>query len=734
MDEAKISFRIDEKYPEDDDEQIDIKMKDSLVKMGRGIYFTDRPWLSNTIFILIVILLVVLFVYIISLGDREWFDTNRFNRYLIAEAIFIFIFLALIFIFQKQFNHIRIFIVNGVLIAVIIFTFHFCRLMAMTYTFEDLDKGAPDETRLIILLLLILPLILSIISTFLFRIRNIFNYLLFIFSVLFIFLSVQYFGLRYIFGLGNPNYYALWLIPILFIFITALLLSFYYFIQRKDKTRIVIIIILFVLIFMFYHPYLKELSYSPSLDHDFDSNYYQTGHHVDWHLSPEDIEEMIGSWAFTNPVVDDENIYVSGTDHNIYCLKKSNAQKVWKFEPVHEYSFNKPVLHRDKLFFTSGNNIYCLDKESGKAIWIVDAETSMDYIGFYENQLFCGNYKLYCLDVLSGNVLWNITLDEHISVSNPVAYSGKIIITQSPGSIDCFNIKDGTHIWTRRFKYLPTLYGSIIDNRIFASVSGDGLYCLDMETGDTQWNYNRGFILNNPCTIFNDEVIVITEEIVHYLSIKDGIVLREYNGFNFNEPLFKPILIDEESLIYISKSLLQIISIKTGAILMSYNSGSRIGRDEVYVHGNDIFLTSNGFHYITNKGLLDDYKMYFSSSDIWYDPRPREYDIPPRSSPYLTSFKIMVHNNLGRGLNEGSFDIKVLLGSEVVINERGLSPSTDSINVFKWKELKDKGNYPMTVRIKVYRDNDLIDTQNKNFEFSINEKLRFCSSQAVSVD
>lgn len=103
------------------------------------------------------------------------------------------------------------------------------------------------------------------------------------------------------------------------------------------------------------------------------------------------------------PIIDGEEIYITGFDSSLYCLKKNSGQLLWKSEPG---GFGDILISNDKIVYsTSTGEVLALNKKDGAKIW---------------------SYKV----------------NDGIATA-PVAYQNRIVVGESQGKILFLNAQTG---------------------------------------------------------------------------------------------------------------------------------------------------------------------------------------------------------------------------------------------------------------------------------------------------
>ncbi len=163
-------------------------------------------------------------------------------------------------------------------------------------------------------------------------------------------------------------------------------------------------------------------------------------------------------WSFTTNMpftgieYEDDKIYASSLNGNVYCFSKSGRLE-WHFSAG--WSVVNPPVIRDKIYFASlDGNVYALNK-NGSVAWIFSTNGSIyGGIAVYGEYVFAGSDdgRLYAINRSNGNVVWSYApfyeiegIYNYITTpirSNVVASNGRVFFS-SGGSI--FGMDAGTY-------------------------------------------------------------------------------------------------------------------------------------------------------------------------------------------------------------------------------------------------------------------------------------------------
>ncbi|MBN2843204.1 MAG: PQQ-binding-like beta-propeller repeat protein, partial [Sedimentisphaerales bacterium] len=288
------------------------------------------------------------------------------------------------------------------------------------------------------------------------------------------------------------------------------------------------------------------------------------------------------------PILADNNILLSGTDKNIYCLSSKNGDIKWTAELNGITEAPVTLYNNSVLACTNANKIYRLDLDDGKIIWQYQTGGKMAgavnvWTNGQEVRLLAGCYdnKVYCLDFASGSAIWQIEAENYINGSisildnkaafgscdgfvyfidiekgimsnkfdtgayvpgwpvlqNNICYSGNY-----QGRITAVNTDNSDLIWEYKLADGSNIMdGPALDSqKLFITDKDGSLYCLDKNTGKEIWKFQNNNKEITPPSICSDRVILGSENgWIYMLDTATGKTVWKYLiGEEISEPAF----------------------------------------------------------------------------------------------------------------------------------------------------------------------------------------------------
>lgn len=148
----------------------------------------------------------------------------------------------------------------------------------------------------------------------------------------------------------------------------------------------------------------------------------------------------------SNPIIENEYLYVMGFDDKVYCLRAATGDQVWKFD---QGGYGQGFIVGDRYYFASTEE------------------------------------KFVALNKMTGEVIWTVAIKEGIATS-AAAYKGMIIFGESQGKLNFVDSTNGKIMKT----YDPgrgLMSQPVVDeknNRLYFISNEANLYSLEIG-----WNY-----------------------------------------------------------------------------------------------------------------------------------------------------------------------------------------------------------------------------------------------------
>ena len=319
-------------------------------------------------------------------------------------------------------------------------------------------------------------------------------------------------------------------------------------------------------------------------------------------------------------------------------LKRIFKKKIGKNKHSYAKVITAPIIAMDSILFTDNNGTIFNLNHSGKIKWKknIYKKINKEYYKnlshvFYEDIIFISDNigYLYSIDKNNGDTIWmkyhGVPFKSHIKIFND-----KILLIDQDNKILCFNIEDGSQIWSTKTNlsfiksqgYLALAVSN--EGHVFVINSSGDLYKINIENGEIIWSipstdnlmkYETNFFATSDIVI--DKNAVIFSNIfsnTYSINLKTGLI----NWKNNIRSKITPIIIDDYVFILTNNGYAVNIDKISGKIIWSSNilknfkkrkrkikiTGFVIGSGKVYV------TTINGYLIVCSalSGKIESYK------------------------------------------------------------------------------------------------------------------------------
>ena len=215
-----------------------------------------------------------------------------------------------------------------------------------------------------------------------------------------------------------------------------------------------------------------------------------------------DWKSFVGE-VFSNPLVENENIYIRTSDNELISLSIIDGSFLWKYKLP-----SSPLPIRSWGEISINNNIIYIGSASG---------------------------KVSAINALNGTLIWESTFSppqgssemerSNDSTSKVVVDEFVIYAVSSKGSIASLSSDNGQILWARP---LSSFKGMTSDkDNLYVTHNSGSIYALSKETSKVKWrnsdllgrDVSRGFIFNN--------LLIVSdfEGYVHFIDLDDGNII-----------------------------------------------------------------------------------------------------------------------------------------------------------------------------------------------------------------
>lgn len=317
--------------------------------------------------------------------------------------------------------------------------------------------------------------------------------------------------------------------------------------------------------------------------------------------------------AKSQPVIDENKIYVGSDNRVFFAINQSDARVNWKYEVGYSFGkkgiFSDPILYKNLVIFGAcDGNVYALNKETGEKVWI---SFEADYIGSSPEiaqdlgvifiGLQYGVFKktggLMAIDAESGKNVWVHKNNKSATSASPlyIKEHKMVLIGYDDGTFKAHHASTGAVIW--EFKTLgksykdnltyihgirsKAVYDKSNDGVIFGSLDGN-LYFISRKDGTLLHMYSCEFgIYSSPILFENKVYFSSVDRKIHCVSLRDysTIFSQVIDG---TRVFSSPTIINGRLYIGTNASRLHELSPETGESTGYFQATERITNQPVY--------------------------------------------------------------------------------------------------------------------------------------------------------
>jgi eukaryotic-like serine/threonine-protein kinase len=208
---------------------------------------------------------------------------------------------------------------------------------------------------------------------------------------------------------------------------------------------------------------------------------------------------------FSQPIFDNNVIYVGSLDHNLYALDSQTGAVKWSFR-TNGGILNAPSISDGKIYLGSNDgNIYVLNARTGVELLRFSVPAPPDgnsETGIYATPLvdsttiYAVNGPLAALDIQSGNIRWQFDSQSPLDqiIGNPLMFENSII-APTMDAIYAMDKASGETAWKFSAIEGGVFFSPVLkDGSIYFGDSSGYLYVLNAETGRQVRKYNMNLL------------------------------------------------------------------------------------------------------------------------------------------------------------------------------------------------------------------------------------------------
>ena len=197
------------------------------------------------------------------------------------------------------------------------------------------------------------------------------------------------------------------------------------------------------------------------------------------------------------PAVIDGNVIFAKVTGEIFCLKISDGELLWKYTPASSESVNEGLNDgvaagggRVYAAFTTGE-LRALDLKNGHVLWTYKSDQGLRTAPAYSNGLvLLGGYNglFSMIDAKTGKRINGGGAGG--AVNTPVVNAGNVYYSAWDGSVHAVQIKDVIPLWNAKVGEPITTSPVIFEGVMYLGTASGKVFALDAETGAKLWQYD----------------------------------------------------------------------------------------------------------------------------------------------------------------------------------------------------------------------------------------------------
>jgi outer membrane protein assembly factor BamB len=151
------------------------------------------------------------------------------------------------------------------------------------------------------------------------------------------------------------------------------------------------------------------------------------------------------------------------------------------------------------VYFGSGDkNVYCLRESTGELIWKFNTGaltiSSPEYVGgiLYVSSL---DGHVFALNAQTGEMIWKTRLSTDRLLASPSVAHGVLYIGSFDSYLYALSARDGSLLWKFKSGGLIWSTSAVLNGKVFFGSADKRVYCIDAKTGNLIWKYlSNGWI------------------------------------------------------------------------------------------------------------------------------------------------------------------------------------------------------------------------------------------------
>ncbi len=205
----------------------------------------------------------------------------------------------------------------------------------------------------------------------------------------------------------------------------------------------------------------------------------------------------------SSSIIIDDILYSTTSTGDVNALNANDGSFIWSLsinEPL-----TAPVYYDGNLFFGSPTGLKILNIS-----WLMIGEKPIGKIisnpVVSDGCVFVGNEygDVYCFEISTGEEIWHITLPDEIYISDN--YNDYLFIS-SGENLYKINKETGDTLWSYKTDGMITSKSIVSDNVVYFGSWDNYMYAVDTDTKDTIWTYETGWGIETTPVVYDDIIL-----------------------------------------------------------------------------------------------------------------------------------------------------------------------------------------------------------------------------------
>lgn len=226
------------------------------------------------------------------------------------------------------------------------------------------------------------------------------------------------------------------------------------------------------------------------------------------------------------PVIDEdeETLYVTSADGNLYALAADTGEKLWS------HSTGSPIISaaalvEDKVIVVSSDGtVTAVSNDEGSVLWSFKSNRTVVATPLvHDNLIIISGFDgtLQAIAHKDGKLFWQQDIDEPVAVQ-PEQRDQNIYVGTKAGSFCSLDAATGQRIWNYRADG-PIISGATVSaNSVFFGTKGGALHALMTETGQLIWQNSTERPITSKNVVYLDSVLFSNENKSLYCLNRDN--------------------------------------------------------------------------------------------------------------------------------------------------------------------------------------------------------------------